>query len=153
MRIFDDFNLDHKRNVRNTSIYDYNCMGYALDAYSWLIAYLEDGKTDAFNYGVEKEEQEEVLISCAKYLLDNFPLVPVTRKQAYNARGRKQIIAFRIAKYDFHFMVHRKNGSWYHKMGSQDIHRIDKEKVFADVWNNDCGDVYDSEILFFEKVA
>lgn len=111
------------------------------------------GKTDAFNYGVEKEEQEEVLISCAKYLLDNFPLVPVTRKQAYNARGRKQIIAFRIAKYDFHFMVHRKNGSWYHKMGSQDIHRIDKEKVFADVWNNDCGDVYDSEILFFEKVA
>lgn len=33
MRIFDDFNLDHKRNARNTSIYDYNCMGYALDAY------------------------------------------------------------------------------------------------------------------------
>ena len=33
MRIFDDFNLDHKRNARNTSIYDYNCMGYALDTY------------------------------------------------------------------------------------------------------------------------
>lgn len=153
MRIFDDFNLDHKRNVNNTSIYDYNCMGYALDAYSWLFAYLEDGETDAFNYGVEKEDQEEVLMSCAKYLLNNFPLVPVTRKQAYNACGRKQIIAFRIAKYDFHFMVRRKNGSWYHKMGSQDIHRIDKEKVFANVWRNNSGDVYDSKILFFEKVA
>ena len=153
MRIFDDFNLDHKRNVNNTSIYDYNCMGYALDAYSWLIAYLEDEETDAFNYGVEKKDQEKVLMSCAKYLLNNFPLVPITREQAYNACGRKQIIAFRIAKYDFHFMVRRKNGSWYHKMGSQDIHRIDKDKVFANVWRNNCGDVYDSEILFFEKVA
>lgn len=153
MRIFDDFNLDHKRNVNNTSIYDYNCMGYALDTYSWLIAYLEDEETDAFDDGVDKEEQEKVLMSCAKYLLNNFSLVPITREQAYNACGRKQIIAFRIAEYDFHFMVLRKNGSWYHKMGSQDIHRIDKEKVFADVWRNDCGDVYDSEILFFEKVA
>ena len=153
MRIFDDFNLDHKPNALNTSIYDYNCIGYALDAYSWLIAYLEDEETDVFNYGVEKKDQEKVLMSCAKYLLNNFPLVPITREQAYNACGRKQIIAFRIAKYDFHFMVRRKNGSWYHKMGSQDIHRIDKDKVFADVWKNDCGDVYDSEILFFEKVA
>ncbi len=153
MRIFDDFNLDHKRNARNTSVDDYNCMGYALDAYSWLIAYLEDEETDAFDYGVDKEEQEKVLMSCAKYLLNNFSLVPITREQAYNARGKKQIIAFRIAKYDFHFMVRRKNGSWYHKMGSQNIHRIDKEKVFANVWNNNCGDVYDSEILFFEKVA
>ena len=153
MRIFNDFNLDHKRNARNTPIYDYNCMGYALDAYSWLIAYLKDGKTDAFNYGVSKKKQKKVLKSCAEYLLDNFPLVPVTREQAYNACGRKQIIAFRIAEYDFHFMVRRKNGSWYHKMGSQDINRIDKEKVFADVWRNKCGDVYDSEILFFEKVA
>lgn len=153
MRIFDDFNLDHKRNVNNTPVRDYNCRGYALDAYSWLIAYLEDEETDAFNYGVEKENQEKVLMSCAKYLLNNFPLVPITREQAYNACGRKQIIAFRIAKYDFHFMVRRKNGSWYHKMGSQDIHRIDKDKVFANVWRNNCGDVYDSEILFFEKVA
>ena len=153
MRIFDDFNLDHKRNARNTSIYHYNCMGYALDAYSWLIAYLEDEETDVFNYGVEKKDQEKVLMSCAKYLLNNFPLVPITREQAYNACGRKQIIAFRIAKYDFHFMVRRKNGSWYHKMGSQDIHRIDKDKVFANVWRNNCGDVYESEILFFEKVA
>lgn len=153
MRIFDDFNLDHKRNVNNTPVRDYNCMGYALDAYSWLIAYLEDEETDAFNYGVEKKDQEKVLMSCAKYLLNNFPLVPITREQAYNTCGRKQIIAFRIAKYDFHFMVRRKNGSWYHKMGSQDIHRIDKDKVFANVWRNNCGDVYDSEILFFEKVA
>lgn len=153
MIIFDDFNLDHKRNVNNTPVSDYNCMGYALDAYSWLIAYLEDEETDAFIYGVSKQEQEKVLMSCAKYLLNNFSLVPITREQAYNVHGRKQIIAFRIAKYDFHFMVRRKNGSWYHKMGSQDINRIDKEKVFADVWRNKCGFVYDSEILFFEKVA
>ena len=153
MRIFDDFNLDHKRNVNNTPVRDYNCMGYALDAYSWLIAYLEDEETNAFDYGVDKEEQEKVLMSCAKYLLNNFSLIPITREQAYNACGRKQIIAFRIAEYDFHFMVRRKNGSWYHKMGSQDIHRIDKDKVFADEWRNNCGDIYDSEILFFEKVA
>ena len=55
MRIFDDFNLDHKRNARNTPIYDYNCMGYALDTYSWLIAYLEDEETDAFNGSENKE--------------------------------------------------------------------------------------------------
>lgn len=153
MRIFDDFNLDHKRNARNTSIYDYNCMGYALDTYSWLCAYLEDGKTDAFTCGVSKAKQKKVLKSCEKYLLNNFSLVPVTREQAYNACGKKQIIAFRIAEYDFHFMVRRKNGSWYHKMGSQKIRRINKDKVFANVWRNNSGDVYDSEILFFEKVA
>ena len=153
MRHYDDFNLDHERNVRNTPIYDYNCMGYALDTYSWLFAYLKDGETDPFNYGVDKSEQEEVLKSCAEYVLDNFPLVPITREEAYNARGKKEVVAFRIAEYDFHFMVRRKNGSWYHKMGSQDIHRIDKDKVFANVWKNNSGDVYDSEILFFEKVA
>ena len=131
MMLFDDFNLDHKRNVRNTYVRDYNCMGYALDTYSWLIAYMEDGETDPFSVGVDKEEQEEILMSCAKYLLNNFSLVPVTREQAYNVRGKKQIIAFRIAEYDFHFMVRRKNGSWYHKMGSQDIHRINKEEVFV----------------------
>ena len=153
MKLFDDFNLDHKRNIQNTCTYDYNCMGYALDTYSWLIAYMEDGETDPFNVGVDKEEQEEILMSCAKYLLNNFSLTPITREEAYNTHDKKEIVAFRIAEYDFHFMVRRKNGSWYHKMGSQDIHRIDKEKVFADVWRNDCGDVYDSEILFFEKVA
>lgn len=153
MRIFDDFNLDHKRNARNTSIYDYNCMGYALDTYSWLCVYLEDGETDAFTWGVSKAKQKKVLKSCEKYLLNNFSLVPVTREQAYNACGKKQIIAFRIAEYDFHFMVRRKNGSWYHKMGSQKICRINKDKVFANVWRNNCGDVYDSEILFFEKIA
>ena len=153
MMLFDDFNLDHKRNVRNTCVRDYNCMGYALDTYSWLIAYMEDGETDPFNVGVDKEEQEDILMSCAKYLLNNFSLVPVTREQAYNARGKKQIIAFRIAEYDFHFMVRRKNGSWYHKMGSQDIQRINKEEVFAPIWTNRGGDIYDSEILFFEKVA
>ena len=153
MMLFDDFNLDHKRNARNTDARDYNCMGYALDTYSWLIAYMEDGETDPFNVGVYKEEQEEILMSCTKYLLNNFSLVPITREQAYNARGKKQIIAFRIGKYDFHFMVRRKNGSWYHKMGSYDIQRINKEIVFAPIWTNRSGDIYDSEILFFEKVA
>ena len=153
MRLYDDFNLNHKRNIHNTCTYDYNCMGYALDTYSWLIAYMEDGETDPFNVGVDKEEQEEILMSCAKYLLNNFSLTPITREEAYNTHDKKEIVAFRIAEYDFHFMVRRKNGSWYHKMGSQDIHRIDKDKVFANVWRNDCGDVYDSEILFFEKVA
>ena len=152
MRLYDDFNLDHKRNVHNTPVRDYNCMGYALDTYSWLYAYLKDGETDAFNYGVGKEEQEEVLMSCAKYLLDNFPLAFITREEAYNTRGKKEIVAFRIAKYDFHFMVRRKNGSWYHKMGSTSICRINKEEVFAPVWKNNY-DIYDSEILFFEKVA
>ena len=153
MTLSDKFNLNHKRNVRNTSVRDYNCMGYALDTYSWLIAYLEDG-TDAFDFfdGVKKEEQEKVLVSCAKYLLNNFPLVSITRKQAYNTHDRKQIIAFRISTFDFHFMIRRKNGSWYHKMGSQDIRRIKKEEVFADIWKNGW-DKYDSEILFFEKVA
>lgn len=153
MMYFDEFNLDRKRNVRNTSIRNYNCMGYALDTYSWLIAYLEDEETDPFPDGVEEEEQEEVLISCAKYLLNNFPLVPITREQAYNTRGRKQIIAFRIAKYDFHFMARRKNGKWYHKMGSTHIRPISKDSVFAPIWTNSSGDIYDSEILFFEKVA
>ena len=152
MRHYDDFNLDHERNVRNTPIYDYNCMGYALDTYSWLFAYLKDGETDPFNYGVDKSEQEEVLKSCAEYLLDNFPLVPITREEAYNARGKKEVVAFRIAEYDFHFMVRRKNGSWYHKMGSTSICRINKEVVFADVWKSNH-DIYYSEILFFEKVA
>lgn len=152
MRHYDDFNLDHERNVRNTPIYDYNCMGYALDTYSWLFAYLKDGETDPFNYGVDKSEQKEVLKSCAEYLLDNFPLVPITREEAYNARGKKEVVAFRIAEYDFHFMVRRKNGSWYHKMGSTSICRINKEVVFADVWKSNQ-DIYDSEILFFEKVA
>ncbi len=153
MRLYDDFNLDHERNVRNTNFRDYNCMGYALDTYSWLIAYLEDEETDAFNYGVNKKEQEKVLMSCAKYLLNNFPLVPITREEAYNARGRKQIIAFRIARYDFHFIVRRKNGRWYHKMGSTPICSISKDDVFTDYWTNCSGDIYDSEILFFEKVA
>ena len=152
MRHYDDFNLDHERNVRNTPIYDYNCMGYALDTYSWLFAYLKDGETDPFDYGVDKEEQEEVLKSCAEYLLDNFPLAPITREEAYNARSKKEIVAFRIAEYDFHFMVRRKNGSWYHKMGSTSICRINKEVVFAPVWKSNH-DIYDSEILFFEKVA
>ena len=153
MVLLEEIDLDGERNVRNTYGRGYNGMGDALDTYSWLIAYMEDGETDPFNVGVDKEEQEEILMSCAKYLLNNFSLVPVTREQAYNARGKKQIIAFRIAEYDFHFMVRRKNGSWYHKMGSQDIHRINKEEVFAPIWTNRSGDIYDSEILFFEKVA
>ena len=99
MMLFDDFNLDHKRNVRNTYVRDYNCMGYALDTYSWLTAYMEDGETNPFDVGVDKEEQEEILMSCAKYLLNNFSLVPITREQAYNAHGKKQIIAPRGEKY------------------------------------------------------
>lgn len=153
MTIYEDMlNLKGTRNVKNTYYRNYNCMGYALDTYSWLCALLEGGEFDPFPLD-EEDDKEEILASCVQYLLDTFALKQISRQQAYNTKSKVEVVAFRIGYADFHFMVRRKNGQWYHKMGATHIARIEKDTVFAPVWYNGYGDAYDSEIIFFEKVA
>lgn len=149
--IEDPFNLAKKRNAHNTETRAYNCMGYALDTFSWLRPLnLATYKPFSFSTGIKKKDYHKVLVLASAYLIAAFGLTRISRETAYNYKGNREIVAFRIARNDFHFAVRKNNGNWFHKPGGCNIIRTTKEKIFAPTWESDC-DSYDSDIIFFEK--
>lgn len=149
--IEDPFNLAKKRNARNTDTRAYNCMGYALDTFSWLRPMNPaTNKSFAFSTGIKKKDYHKVLALAAVYLSNTFGLTRISRETAYNYKGNHEIVAFRIARNDFHFAVRKNNGNWFHKPGGYNIIRTTKEEIFASTWESGW-DSYDSDIIFFEK--
>ena len=56
----DDFNINRKRNTRNTSKRLYNCAGYALGTFSWYCPHSTEDERNSFfgyDYGFRNEAE------------------------------------------------------------------------------------------------
>ena len=120
----DPLNELHKRNVQNTSIYDYNCAGYALGTFSWYCP--SDCTHDDDQV---RGRTRQYRLQAIKIMLRDFPNLRLIKK-VKDATPNEIVIAFRVAKHDFHYMKRGRNGVWYEKCGNGNIVRRTVEEVF-----------------------
>lgn len=119
-----------------------NCGSYALNCKEWF------SFNFWINYGIKEQEYQFYLIHAARDILKRFPRLKMVDRDYVDANPNKTIIAFRFSEWDWHFIV-RRNHSWRGKMGSFSVFKYTKDEVLNQPWTNECGDVYDSEIIFF----
>lgn len=163
----DYLNSRGRRNSNNTSIYDYNCGGYALNTFSWFYPSSESDweKRDYFFRRELKEFSIEEVYH--KYVLrDTYNMI-----KKFNGKLRRinsiddirpgeRVIAYRMCyneldgETDFHF-IFRDYGDkkWHHKMGDKEIQRnkFDTNYVLGPVWDSGYYN-YDSEIILMALI-
>ena len=144
----DAFNLDKKRNVKNTPFDIFNCGGYALNTFSW---YMPKRKCTMSYYANSTSEMRRKTKRCVQIMLEDFSDLRVI-KSIKELQKDEYALAFRISTQidDFHYIKRARNGKWYSKYGASFIARIPKAKIF-DTWCNPIGDIYDGEIVLFAK--
>ena len=148
---FDLFN-EMGRNEKNTDKHQYNCGGYALNTYCWIIPYTMSPWTFYDNKKKGNKNFENSLEHSVNYILKVFKNKLRIIEDLHELKENEYAIAYRMGKNDFHFMKRKKNGHWYHKMGMCAIQPILKADVFAPCWYNDGGDKYTSRIVLLAVV-
>lgn len=163
----DYLNSMGRRNSNNTSLYDYNCGGYALNTFSW---FYPSGESDweKRNYFFRRELKEFTIEEVYhKYILrDAYNMIKSFNgrlrriNSIYDIRPGERVIAYRMCydvsddETDFHFIFRDYNDKkWHHKLGEGNIqrNRFDTDYVLNHTW--DCGYYnYDSEIILMALI-
>ncbi len=149
--------LYNKENRNESTAWtdEYNCAGYALGTFNWLLPYDEKDreiiKENDFDIDLLEETtntQVYTVENFTKYLLKTFDNLRVIEYPS-QAKDNEEVIGMRIDynDLDFHFIRRKLNKKWYHKIGGSDVIRFKEENVFKPLWCNR----YNSEIVFFAK--
>lgn len=149
--------LYNKENRNESTAWtdEYNCAGYALGTFNWLLPYDEEDreiiKENDFNFDLLEETtntQVYTVENFTKYLLKTFNNLRVIEYPS-QAKDNEEVIGMRIDynDLDFHFIRRKLNKKWYHKIGGCEVTRFNEENVFKPLWCNR----YNSEIVFFAK--
>ena len=144
----DLFNHCRHRNSRNTSQFDYNCAGFALETFSWYCPSHNEYAWGCFLHRRTKEEMEELTVKCVEIMLNDFTDLRVVFDMT-EIHSDEYAIAFRVSSDgDFHYMKQIDGEHWEHKCGISDIYNISQEAVLHTKW---CGGRYDGPIVLFAK--
>ena len=140
----DLFNVQRKRNIKNTCKALYNCAGYALGTFSWYCPNEED---DDDYWGLDDLSDAEMAyktFETVEFMLKDFKGRLRLIGSVDEVQENEYAIAYRISSDgDFHFMKKMRN-DWYHKRGNTDRIYVESEDyVLKEVW---CGR-YDGPIV------
>ena len=147
-----DLYNEEKRNENTAWTDEYNCAGYALGTFNWLLPYDEEDreiiKENEFDFDLFESTQIYTVENFTKYLLKTFNNLRVIEYPS-QAKDNEEVIGMRIDynNLDFHFIRRKLNKKWYHKIGGCNITKFNEENVFKPLWCNR----YNSEIVFFAK--
>ena len=105
----DKLNLKGHRNQKNTATHSYNCYGYALNTFSWMLPYdadeedLRDSEIEElFDNGFTLEEIEDIILEKdIEYIMDTFKDKIRLLSSPLDVTASERLIAYRI----FVFMV------------------------------------------------
>ena len=136
----DPFNLNHKRNIRNTPKAAYNCGGFALGTFSWYCPHNEkiDKEYGGNYYCFNEADALAITKRSVETMLSDFAgrLRVINTVTEANLQS-EYVVAFRIApnEDDFHFIRRGCQGNWYHKLGGREtIEQMDELEVFSEDW-------------------
>ena len=132
---------------KTTSLFDYNCYGFAFHSLDW---------EEPAHYDLG-QKPEKMLSECVKDILREHPDYKLCG--SYNdVPESEDCVGFRISVYkypqcedevvgDFHFILRHK-GKWYHKPGSWEIEEVNFE--IEEPWPHH-NKPYNSEIHWFTR--
>lgn len=141
----DLFNIQRKRNIKNTCKALYNCAGYALETFSW---YCPNEKDDGNYWGfldyLNDTEMFAKTFETVQFMLKDFKGRLRLIGSVSEVQENEYAIAYRVSSDDdFHFMKKMANG-WHHKRGSTGRIYVESEDyVLHEIW---C-DRYDGPIV------
>lgn len=138
----DLFNVQRKRNIKNTCKALYNCAGYALGTFSWYQPYDNlDVHDSLFSDSNTLESITQQTVSC---MLKDFEGRLRVISSLKELEKNEYAIAYRVSSDgDFHFMKKART-RWHHKRGSMPTILIESEdNVLNSIW---C-DRYDGPIV------
>lgn len=160
---YDYLNSDGRRNIDNTSRFDYNCGGYALNTFNWYYP------RDIFNSKNFKKPEDEwrcrdqtignilknsnnnintilntYALRDSYYMIQNFNGKLRRINSLKDLKKNERIIAYRLGydknslECDFHFIFKDYgDNKWSHKMGALKIenNKFTDDNIFSDIWN------------------
>lgn len=141
-------NLDRERNEQNMNALDYNCGGYALGTFTWILL-------DAFGHGydlsfddVDEDMMEEfkgyiarVEDNCVEEIVENFEGLVRPISVLSELHKDEYAVLFRVSYDDegyiddFHFVKRHHDGHYSHKPGSAPIAEFEGDP-FDGAWAN-----------------
>jgi len=122
-------------------VYDFNCGGFALMNFEWYVP-VAYRNADCFS--------EQMVERCANETLEEMPELSRVRHYS-DVPDEYDVIGFRVGYYsddwidDLHYIL-RRDGAWYHKMGSAQICEFEEDPDGE--W---CNGRYNSKIVWFAK--
>lgn len=133
--------ITRANNVFNTNKESFNCGGFALGTYTWVLV---DGYVDYFDYD-SRDEVNEALERETELSIENILSIRPKTRVIYEEDELKEnefLVYFRLSSDgDFHFVKRMHNGELWHKMGWLNIERFDE-----DIYDDWCGR-YDGPIV------
>ena len=133
----DLFNIQRKRNIKNTCKALYNCAGYALGTFSWYCPNEEDWEYWGYEENLSDVEMFAKTFETVNFMLKDFNGRLRLIGSVDEVQENEYAIAYRISSDDdFHFMKKMANG-WHHKRGGTDRIYVESEDyVLNEIWCN-----------------
>lgn len=145
--IVDGLNRGKKRTAMNTSLWSFNCGGFALNTYSWYMPVVNREEGSMLFGFLSMLPTEIALRITVKCMLREFEDLRVI-ENLDEVKRYEYPIAYKIGNGDFHY-AKRVGGQWFHKRGANPrIEKMSEKEIFAETW---CDEMYDSKLILFAK--
>ena len=164
----DEYNVNKKRNNRNTHREDYNCGGYSLGTFSWLLPCDDEDECDelyTLNIDWDDIDSEDVDLEGlqrffnrsaergAEWMLDNVPNLRRVDSPDAELDKDEWLVGFKVGLGpsgggDFHYIKRTPSGRWYHKPGAGKVRRMGQKEALSHSWSNGA---YTSSTIWLAK--
>jgi hypothetical protein len=160
MRFYEDeYNVHGKRNRKNTEREDYNCGGYALQTFSWILPCEDEGECaalydfDMWECDYDEDDFNESAERGAEWMLNNIPNLRQVSSPDEELEEGEWLIGFKVGAGsdfggDFHYIKRTPSGRFYHKPGASKVRRMSKAEALSDNW---CDGAYTSTTIWFAR--
>lgn len=154
----DEYNVNGKRNRKNTEREDYNCGGYALETFSWVLPCDTEEECeelydfDMWEYDYDEDDFNESAERGAEWMLNNVPNLRRVDSPDAELEENEWLIGFKVGMGtgdgDFHYIKRTPSGRFYHKSGASRVRRMGKKEALSDNW---CDGRYTSKTIWLAR--
>ena len=154
----DEYNVNGKRNRKNTERNQYNCGGYALETFSWVLPCEDEDECselydfDMWEYDYDEDDFNESAERGAEWMLANVPNLRRVDSPDAELEENEWLIGFKVGAGsgdgDFHYIKRTPSGRYYHKPGANRVRRMSKKEALSDNW---CDGKYTSRTIWLAR--
>ncbi len=144
--LIDAYNENGTRNMKNVSRDQFNCGGYALETYNWVLPCDSEEECeelydfDMWEYDYDEDDFNESAERGAEWMLENIPNLRRVDSPDVELDKDEWLIGFKVGAGsgdgDFHYIKRTPSGQFWHKPGGSYVRRMGKKEALSDDWGN-----------------
>ena len=154
----DEYNVNRNRTLKNVSRDQFNCGGYALETFSWVLPCDTEEECeewydfDMWEYDYDEDDFNESAERGAEWMLANVPNLRRVDSPDEKLEEGEWLIGFKVGAGtgdgDFHYIKRTPSGRFYHKPGGSYVRRMGKKEALSDNW---CDGRYTSRTIWLAR--